>query len=140
MTPHEQRDAANAAAFRGVLDALARGDVEAVVRLHTEDVTIEYPFAPPGFPALVRGRAELRAFEQAIADRVATCAFRDVRIRALADEDGLLAEYRGEVTLASGRPYANTYCAVVRCRDGLLHHVRKLYDPLVIVAAGLEPS
>jgi len=140
MTDLEQRAAVNAAAFRGVLDALARGDVEAVVRLHTEDVTIEYPFAPPGFPALVHGCDELRAFEQAIADRVATCAFHDLRIRAFAHEDGLVAEYRGEVTLTNGRPYANTYCAVVQCRDGLLHHVRKLYDPLVIGAAGLEAS
>jgi len=107
------------------------------VELHTEDVEIEYPFAPAGFPGIVRGRAELRAFEQAIADRVAACAFHDLRIQALAGADGLVAEYRGEVTLTSGKPYGNTYCAVVQCRDGLLHRVRKYYDPLVIDGSGL---
>jgi ketosteroid isomerase-like protein len=125
------------ATVEAFLDAIVRKDVDAIVDIHTEDAILEFPFAPPGFPPRVEGRDAIRVFEAPISESVASSSFHDLTVRPLAEPDMAVAEYRGEVTLTNGRNYDNTYCLVVQFRDGLMHHVREYFNPLVIQSAGL---
>lgn len=125
------------ATVEAFLDAIVRKDVDAIVDIHTEDGIIEFPFAPPGFPRRVEGREAIRVFEAPISESVASSSFHDLVVRPLAEPDMAVAEYRGEVTLTNGRAYNNTYCLVIRFRDGLMQHVREYFNPLVIQSAGL---
>jgi uncharacterized protein len=127
-----ERTATNERSFRAVLQALIDQDVDRLMLLHTDDATVEFPFAPAGFPSRLRGRVEIRDFERSISDQVVTCRFVDVRIRPLLEPDVLMAEYQSEVSLRSGGKYNNVYCAVVRFVDGLLYHVRKYLNPLAM--------
>jgi ketosteroid isomerase-like protein len=136
-------------ALRAVLAAMTASDVEELVRWHAPNVEVRYPYAPPTFPALITGRAALHEFEAAVAAKIESCRFHDVRIRGLAVSPtgsadgqcvaGLLAEYRGSVVLKSGRPYDNIYCSVMDIDgDGLLLRVTKYYNPSTITTSGLD--
>jgi len=129
--------ATNEAAFQEFHQALIDKDLDRIVDIHSDDAILEFPFAPPGFPQRVQGREAIREFERPISESVASCSFHDLKMRQLGGPTTLVAEYSGQVELTSGRSYNNTYCVIVEFRDGLMHHVREYFNPLVIQAAGL---
>jgi len=57
--------------FRAGLERLAGGDLGGYLDLCSEDVEVEFPFAPPGRPQRVRGREDLRRYLEPLLARAA---------------------------------------------------------------------
>jgi uncharacterized protein len=58
--------------------------------------------------------------------------------RILADGDFVVVEHQGEVTTRRGRAYNNTYCFVIRMRDGKMAELTEYFDS-ALVDECLEP-
>ncbi len=52
----------------------------------------------------------------------------------------MVAEYRGEWETHKGRPYHNTYIALIRIRQGRIVHMREFFNPLVWLESVQRPS
>lgn len=129
-----------AARMRDWLDAVAQGPAEAWPALAAEDVVIRLPFAPPGVPNELRGRAQAIAQMTPVWQAKKRFDWRDVVILRTEDPDLLVVTARSEVALLSGQDYANSYVILARFRDGkVVEHV-EYFNPLpVIQAFGLAP-
>jgi ketosteroid isomerase-like protein len=118
--------------LRRVFDAIGAADVDALGSLYADDYVLEMPYAKPA-PVRVEGLAAVqeylrRAFE--------TFRFELTITDAWEIDGGVVAEYTSEGTVVpTGRRYANTYIGVWRFRDGLVHHTREYYDPIVAAEA-----
>lgn len=80
----------------------------------------------------VRGRLLKALFEQ-----FAT-PYRSTPSRILADGDFVIVECRGEVTTKRGAPYNNTYCFIIRMREGQMAELTEYLDG-ALVDRVLEP-
>jgi ketosteroid isomerase-like protein len=58
--------------------------------------------------------------------------------RIIAEGDSVVVLARGEVTTLAGKPYNNSYCFVIRMRDGEMVELREYLDT-ELVAEALEP-
>lgn len=58
--------------------------------------------------------------------------------RIIAEDDNVVVLARGEVTTVSGKPYNNSYCFVIRMRDGQMIELREYLDT-ELVAGALAP-
>ncbi|MBM0106447.1 nuclear transport factor 2 family protein [Steroidobacter sp. S1-65] len=58
--------------------------------------------------------------------------------RILADGDYVVVESRGNVTTKAGKPYCNTYCMVIRMREGKMVELTEYLDT-ELVSSALEP-
>ncbi|EMF28609.1 nuclear transport factor 2 family protein [Streptomyces pseudogriseolus] len=122
-------------AFLDHLDHLAAGRVDEWAELFTEDGVLEFPYAPPGYPARLQGRDELRAHMAAF-PKAFRVEMKDVRIHETVDPTLVIAELRSEgVALETGRPYDQTYISVVETRDGRISRYVDYWNPLVAMEA-----
>jgi ketosteroid isomerase-like protein len=103
-----------------------------------EDAVIEVPFAPPGRPRHLQGRAEFVAFAKA--DRAALPVrfeeCRTVMIHETTDPEVIVVEYElaGTVTTTNRRAAA-PFIGVLRVRDGQIVHWREYQNVLAIAQA-----
>jgi ketosteroid isomerase-like protein len=96
--------------------------------LLADDVVIEMPLAPPGWPNRVEGRAQFVALSEA--GRAATplrfheC--RDVIVHDTADVETLLVEYRlGGTVTTTGASVVAPVIALLHLQDGRIRHWRE---------------
>jgi uncharacterized protein len=125
--------ARNRATFARSLAALSAGDLEAHLAGCTDDFVLELPYADP--PVTVKGKEAVRAY---LSPALATFAMQldGTGFVSGVDADVLVAEYVsvGHVT-TTHKPYANSYIAVVRFRDGLICAQREYYNPVPALIA-----
>ena len=111
-------------------------DVDGMFAEIAADATWAFPTAPAGAPAEVTGKADNRAFFEAL--RPVWTAFRLTRreVCPLAgDPERVIAHYASEGTLIDGSPYANTYLCLVRVRNGQIVHWTEFCDPAPLARA-----
>jgi ketosteroid isomerase-like protein len=134
----ESRPAAerNIALLGDYLEAINRWDFAAMEQMLHADIEYELPYAPPPFPRTTRGHAAVMAFLRALPDFAAEANLCDIRIDAMAqDAAELVAEYRSEMKLMSGRTYANRYLLRATVRDGRIARFTEHFDPIALVQA-----
>ena len=133
----EARRRAHLAAAHAFLDTLSAKDMDAWAALWAEDAIQQMPFAPPGFPREVRGKAALVRHYAELPGTTGRMDFLDRTARPLLDPDLVLLEYRGEIEiLPTGRDYDNVYAGLfVFDRDGKISLFREYYDPNVLSEA-----
>ena len=133
-TAHEQVQLVEA-----YFDAGEALDVDRIVAFFAEDALFELPFAPAGFPGYHEGRDAIAAFLQQFPKYYRRIRLLDRRITPLGDGSGVVAEYRGEWETSKGRPYNNTYIALIRIREGRITHMREFFNPLVWLESVQRP-
>jgi len=57
--------------FRVGLERFGDGDLDGYLELLSDDVEVEFPFAPPGRPERLRGRENLRRYLEPLLARIA---------------------------------------------------------------------
>ena len=114
-----------------MLDAAEALDIDRALELFAEDAVFEFPFAPPGFPARLEGKATISDFFRRFPKYYRSIRFLDRRITALEDGSGVVGESRGEWVNLKGRPYNNTYIILLRNKGDRIAHVREFFNPLV---------
>jgi uncharacterized protein len=129
----EERRSRNGATFARSLAALSRGDLEGHLVGCSDDFVLELPYADP--PQIVMGKEAVRAY---LTPALATFSMH-LDITGLVnclDPDVLIAEYtsEGHVT-TTGKPYANSYIAIVRFDGDLICTQREYYNPVPALRA-----
>ncbi|MGV9454524.1 nuclear transport factor 2 family protein [Streptomyces sp. NPDC003635] len=126
------------ALYRDSLRLLLAKNIPAWVDLWAEDGVMEFPFAPPGWPTRLEGRAAVAAYMRDYPDHIDLHEFPDLRIHRTADPDTLVVEMRGVGRLVeTGAPFDMTYIAVVTVKDGRFTSYRDYWNPLAVQQPGL---
>lgn len=66
--------------------------------------------------------------------------YRNFAEEFIAEDDRVVVLCQGEVTTTSGREYNNSYCFVIRMRDGMMVELREYMDTALAEAALGEPA
>jgi ketosteroid isomerase-like protein len=112
-------------------------DIETFAGLMAPDGYIEWPYRPPGVPARLQGRAEIREFLTAAAsDFISFDEFRDMVLHETTDPEVVIVEYEAHGTVVpTGAPFLQTVIAVFRVRDGQILSYRDYINPLPLAEA-----
>ncbi|WP_240136399.1 nuclear transport factor 2 family protein [Streptomyces sp. MUM 178J] len=125
--------------YRHSLCLLLDKDIPAWVGLWAEDGVMEFPFAPPGWPARLEGREAVAAYMRDYPDRIDLHDFPDLRIHRTERPETIVVEMRGVGSMVgTGAPFEMTYIAVVSVRDGRFTSYRDYWNPLAVHEYGLD--
>lgn len=116
--------------FFAALEAL---DVDSFVELWAEDGVQEMPFAPKNFPNRLVGKADVRRQYGGMPEAYARMEFPGRRVRAMADPEWVVAEYRGEIDLEGGGSYNNDYVGIFRVVDGRITLFKEYFNPQILL-------
>jgi uncharacterized protein len=100
--------------------------------LIADDILWELAYAPSlGHPAQLAGRKEAVRHATWFVGAVENFRFFDLRIYALADVQGAVAEVKGEGLIKStGRVYRQDYVVFLRAADGKIAFLKEYFDPV----------
>ncbi|HZG05405.1 MAG TPA: nuclear transport factor 2 family protein [Streptomyces sp.] len=111
-------------------DRLLAHDMDGFADLWAPDGTMDFPFAPPGWPR-PRGREEVRAYLRDYTDHVDLRAITHQKRHETGDPDTLVLEWGVDGTaLATGRPYRIDYVAVITVGEQGVVSYRDYWSPL----------
>ncbi|GAA4988408.1 nuclear transport factor 2 family protein [Kineococcus glutinatus] len=125
------------------LRLLLAKDMEAYTALWAEDGVFELPFAPPGQPSRIQGRAALRAHLAGYTDLLDIREICDVVLHEGGDRDRVVVEFAASgVVVATQRPYRMSYIAVIATCEGSIESYRDYWSPAAAadVLAGVDTS
>ncbi|MCF6472246.1 nuclear transport factor 2 family protein [Nonomuraea sp. MG754425] len=112
------------------LDLLLAKDMRAFAGLWARDGVIEFPFAQPGYPRRVEGRAAVLEYLRDYPDILDVREITDRIVHQSVDPEVVIAEFEAAgVAVATGRPYRLRYVAVITVRDGEIHSYRDYWSP-----------
>jgi ketosteroid isomerase-like protein len=118
---------ANKATVRSFYEAGNRGDVEAGLALIADDIVWKN-IGSTALSGEYRGKAALMDKLLGPLFGRLKAGIRSNIVRLVAEGDFVVAETRGEAETKDGRPYNNTYCQVIRLRDGQFVEVTEYMD------------
>lgn len=127
----------NRALMTAAMEAMSRGDT----RPFGEAMADEFTWHMTGTTAwsgTFTGKADVQ--QRLLPTLFAQFAtrYKNTPKRILADGDFVVIECRGEVVTKTGKPYNNTYCFVIRLRDGKMVELTEYFDTELVTSA-LEP-
>ena len=119
--------------FRAGLERFRDGDLDGYLELLSDDVEVEFPFAPPGRPERLRGRESLRRYLEPLLARIGYDSITSLVVYETDVAGTIVAEMTiGLRLLESGRTYSRRYVAVVRATDGRVVSYREYWNPLAL--------
>lgn len=122
MTPTELVDRA--------LALLLAKDMAAFAGLWAESGVLEFPFAPPGYPTRLEGRAAIEEYLRGYPDIVDMREITDKSIHRSVDPEVVIVEFAAAgLVVATGAPYQMRYIAVITVRDNKIQHYRDYWSP-----------
>jgi ketosteroid isomerase-like protein len=125
MTPRELIDRA--------VELLVAHDMTGFAGLFAVDGAMEFPFAPPGYPPRVEGRAAITEYLRHYPDLLDIRSVTPTAIHQSTDPQVIIVEFTAAgVVVATGAPYEALYIAVVTVVDGEVRHYRDYWNPLAM--------
>jgi ketosteroid isomerase-like protein len=125
--------------YRHSLRLLLDKNIPAWVGLWAEDGTMEFPFAPQGWPERLAGKEAIAAYMRDYPDHIDLHDFPDLRIHQTTDPETIVVEMRGVGRLVeTGAPFDMTYIAVVTIKDGRFTSYRDYWNPLAVMEPGTD--
>ena len=119
--------------FRAGLERFGDGDLDGYLELLSDEVEVEFPFAPPGRPERLRGRENLRRYLEPLLARVAYDSITSLVVYETDVAGTIVAEMTASLRLLeSDRTYSRRYVAVVRAADGRVVSYREYWNPLAL--------
>ena len=137
MTHAERTKRADAAiaGTREFFAALEASDIPRFLKIWADDGVQEMPYAPPGFPNRLDGKAAIEKQYGPLPAAYDGMTFPLESLRATDDPNVVIAEFRGSIGLKSGGRYDNRYVGVFKFNDeGKLIHYSEYFDPFVLLA------
>ncbi len=118
--------------FAAATNAFIAGDAPGWLAHAHPDMVLEFPFAPPGLPSRIEGKAAVEQYLHSVPGQV---EFDDVTVlheHQTTDADTAIIEWtaRGHIK-ATGAPYEMAYAVAVTLIDGLMAVYREYWNPLV---------
>jgi uncharacterized protein len=126
----------NAALLQRHFDAINGWDFESMREIFHPEISLELPFVVDPFPQHVQGFDNVMAFLESVPDFAEEENLYDITINAFAgDPNELIAEYRSDMKLKSGREYKNSYVVRATVKDGKLILFREYFDGIRLLLA-----
>jgi hypothetical protein len=112
-------------------------DFETVVGLMAPDGYIEWPYRPPGVPARLQGRTEIRRHLTETAKAfIRFDEYRNVVVHETTDPAVIIVEYEAYGTVVTtGGPFQQTVIAVFQVQNGQILSYRDYINPLPLIEA-----
>lgn len=127
MTPRE--------VFDKGLDLLLAKDMSGFAGLWAAEGTMEFPFAPPGWPTRLHGREAVREYLRGYPDVFDIKSVIGQTVHETTDPEVIIAEIEVDgVTVRTGEPYRRRYISVITVRDGQIAGYRDYWSPLGMTA------
>jgi len=120
---------------RAWIEVFGEGDFDAFPGKVSEDFVLRLPFVPAGVPSEFKGREVARAALAGSAKGRSKLVFSNVRILRTEDPELVVTTADGEATMASGKPYRNSYVILTRIRDGMVLEHTEYLNPLAVMEA-----
>lgn len=120
---------------RAWIEVFGEGDFDAFPGEVSEDFILRLPFVPAGVPTEFKGRETARAALAGSAGGRSKLVFTNVRILRTEDPELVVTTADGEATMASGKPYRNSYVIFTRIRDGVVLEHTEYLNPLAVMEA-----
>lgn len=118
------------------LASLLRADIDAWVNLWHEEGVFEFPYSPPGYPELVKGKQAIADYMAGFPEKINIERFDVVELHENAAGDAGVLEFTCISTvLATVRPYNQHYVSILKTKDGKLSLYRDFWNPLVAIEA-----
>lgn len=122
MTPRELLDKA--------LDLLLAKDMSGFAHMWAVDGTIEFPFAPPGWPTRLDGREAVREYLRGYPDVFDITRVAEKTVHETTDPEVIVVEFAVDgVLVGTGQTYHRSYITVLTVRDGQIAHYRDYWSP-----------
>ena len=111
-------------------DLLLKGDMAAFAALWAEDGVLEFPFAQPGAPRRLDGRAAVQEYLRGYPDLLDVREMPELVVHRTADPEVVVAEFTVTgVVVPTAKPYEMRYIAVITVRGGEIRHYRDYWSP-----------
>ncbi len=118
------------------LDLLLAQDMAAFAGLFAEDGVLEFPFAAPGYPASVQGRAAVTEYMRGYPDILKIDEIPQPVMHQSVDPEVVIVEFEASGTVvATGAAYRMRYIAVITVRDNEIQRYRDYWSPLAAAEA-----
>jgi ketosteroid isomerase-like protein len=118
------------------MELLLARDMAGFAALWAPDGTIEFPFAPEGYPQRVEGRAAVTEYLRDYTDHVDVRAITERTVRRTEDPEVVVVEFAVDgAAVRTGRPYRMRYICVITVRDGEIAAYRDYWSPLAAAEA-----
>lgn len=128
-TPHASTEESRAV-LTAYLDALTRGDLDAIAASFADDVTWSLHGTLP-LSGTRRGRDEIMEFLVGAISLYAPGTLSFTFGEMTAEGERVVLEWRAQgIAAATGKRYDNTYCGIFVIRDGRIAEVREYLDSL----------
>ena len=115
------------------LQLLLDKDMTGFAGLWAADGVMEFPFAPPGYPARLEGRAAIEDYLRDYPKMLDIQGFPTQVVHQSTNPDVAVVEFDAEgVVVATGKPYRFSYIAVITVRDGEIMSYRDYWNPLYV--------
>jgi ketosteroid isomerase-like protein len=101
------------------------------VEMMSEDFVMEFPYARPGMPTRVEGRAAVLAHLIKVGEGVSVDSADNLVVHETADPEVVILEFDGHGRSAkTGEPYEQRYISVIRARGGKIIHFKDYWNPI----------
>ena len=122
--------------FATAMAAISAGDLAGWLAQCTDDVVVEFPFAPPGRPRRVEGKEAVAEYLAAYPGQIEFDEVKNLDVHQTVDPDTAVIEMTatGRVK-ATGAPYEMSYVVVLKLVDGRMALYRDYWNPLVVLEA-----
>ncbi len=101
------------------------------IEMMAEDFVMEFPYARPGMPTRVEGRAAVLAHLAKVGDGVSVDSASNLVVHETKDPEVVILEFDGHGrALKTGEPYEQRYISVIRARGGKMVHFKDYWNPI----------
>ncbi|WP_158615319.1 nuclear transport factor 2 family protein [Acidipila sp. EB88] len=124
-------------AFTRFLNSFGSPDWDTqLIQLMTEDVVMEFPFAPPARPQRLNGKEEVRTYFTELKRLIHIDSVSVVAIHKTTDPDVVIFQAEGKGrAIDTGLPFEPKYVDILTFRDGLLARWQDYWNPLTVLVA-----
>ena len=122
------------AALRKALGERLAPGAAIFLEMVSDDIVMEFPYAPPGSPAHVAGREALGDYLDAVAGMVTLDFLRVERVHTSPPPGAVVVEFTGSGRSQAGAPYEQRYISVIDLQDGRIARYRDYWNPLALPA------
>ena len=118
------------------LELLLAQDMAAFAGLWAQGGVLEFPFAAPGYPTLVEGRAAVTEYMRRYPDILKIEEIPQPVMHQSVDPEVVIVEFEASGTVVATRaPYRMSYIAVITVRDNEIQRYRDYWSPLAAADA-----
>lgn len=116
------------------LDALKEGDVKPWSEMFCDDGVMEFPYAPPGFPAILDGKLAIEEYMLSYPEHIIVKSIHPGSV--CHSEDGIIVEFSSNsVAVATGKNFTMKYISVIELHKDKIKRYRDYWNPLVALQA-----